>query len=621
MKIQHNFTNFRYSILVAERSRSMKNGISMKKLLVALAFFAASAGAAAQIVDSGTCGDNLTWTLTGTSPNLTLTINGEGAMENYNDLASGPWKSYSNNITVILIGDSVTSIGHNAFQTCQITSIFIPKSVTSIWGGGFDFRYCSKLTSIDVDVNNPNFCSEDGILYDKLKTTLITHPPGKAGAATILNGVTNIGGCAFVSSMQLTSVTFPNSVTTIGSLAFFECTSLTSITIPNSVTTIEPQAFWLCPNFLGSWCSFTLTDVYVNWATPLHFSPFSDIFQDITTSGVNLHVPCGTQELYAADLFWKKFNIVFECVTISGTVMQQDLTPLSTGTVSLYKKQNEKLKFIKTVSIENDGTYSFVGVEDGDYIIRAKPNNAECAIATYYGNTELWSNATIVTVANSISVDNIDITVFPCVPLNGTGIISGYVYYDNESSSAPPRRSPGLDNGIMSDEPAEDVAVVLEKGDDIVTPVDGTTTDATGSFSFKNLLEGNYKVLIDVPGVVISETEIYLNDGEVIDSLTFVIPKPEDYNKISIIEEEKITVFPNPTTGELHINFPSSPNLESLKDIQIFDITGRLVGAYPCGRPNDNGTITINISHLPQGLYLLKINTNKGVVTKKVVKK
>lgn len=67
---------------------------------------------------------------------------------------------------------SVTSIGLQAFYGCsELTSIYIPSSVTSIDYGAF--TKCSGLTAISVSSDNPAYCTFDGILYDKDKTTLI----------------------------------------------------------------------------------------------------------------------------------------------------------------------------------------------------------------------------------------------------------------------------------------------------------------------------------------------------------------------------------------------------------------------------------------------------------------
>ena len=74
---------------------------------------------------------------------------------------------------------SVTSIGSSAaFSWCsQLTAVTIPASVTNI--GSWVFDYCSALTAIHVAEGNTAYSSEDGILFNKDKTTLVCYPIGK----------------------------------------------------------------------------------------------------------------------------------------------------------------------------------------------------------------------------------------------------------------------------------------------------------------------------------------------------------------------------------------------------------------------------------------------------------
>ena len=102
----------------------------------------------ASAATSGTCGDNLTWTL---DDNGTLTISGTGEMKNYsgNLNQSAPWHSNIKSIKSVVIEKGVTNIGDYAFSWCNsLTSITIPKNVTSI--GKSAFSKCSSLTSITI---------------------------------------------------------------------------------------------------------------------------------------------------------------------------------------------------------------------------------------------------------------------------------------------------------------------------------------------------------------------------------------------------------------------------------------------------------------------------------------
>ncbi len=179
---------------------------------------------------SGTCGDNLTWTLDDAG---TLTISGIGAMTSWDYYSSTPWDSNRSNVEKVVIENGVTSIGEHAFRGCNsLTSINIPDSVTGI--GHFAFEYCRSLTSVTIGDRVTSI--GDGAFYDCLSLTSVT----------IGNSVTIIGDFAFEHCTSLTSITIGDSVTSIGEDAFFNCNRLTSVTIGNSVTSIGGYAFYGC---------------------------------------------------------------------------------------------------------------------------------------------------------------------------------------------------------------------------------------------------------------------------------------------------------------------------------------------------------------------------------------
>ncbi len=106
---------------------------------------------------------------------------------------------------------------------------------------------CTSLTSIEVEEGNTAYSSEEGVLFDESKTTLIQYPVGKKKESyDIPDSVTFIIDSAFRGCTSLTSVTIPEKVTTIAGSAFMGCTSLTSVTFLGSVTDIEYEAFSGC---------------------------------------------------------------------------------------------------------------------------------------------------------------------------------------------------------------------------------------------------------------------------------------------------------------------------------------------------------------------------------------
>ena len=206
-------------------------------------------------VQTGSCGDNLTYSLD--TETGVLTISGTGEMTDY--AIGNPFSKL--NVKTVIIENGVTSISNYAFSGCtSLTNVAIPNSVTSI--GDWVFSGCISLKSIEVSDNNKNYSSFDGVLFNKDKTALIKYPAGKPNDTyEIPNSVTSIGNSAFSCCESLTNVTIPNSVTNIGEDAFSGCESLTSVTIPNSVTSIGVSAFSECISLTSVTISNSVTSI------------------------------------------------------------------------------------------------------------------------------------------------------------------------------------------------------------------------------------------------------------------------------------------------------------------------------------------------------------------------
>lgn len=235
----------------------MKNKKRMASLLLAgcMAFsavpvaFAADAEQATVVSDeeqrptSGTCGEHLTWSL---SEDGTLTISGTGEMEDYSDDNESPWKSFYRQIKKVVIEQGVTSIGSCAFQSSRVLStVEIPASVTKIASDALND--CWDLNTITVDAENEKYVSEDNVLFNKDKTTLVFYATGKKDSSYIIpSSVSRIGKNAFAYTQKLLEITIPETVKTIEDDAFFSCDNLETVTISNGVEEIGSAAFFGC---------------------------------------------------------------------------------------------------------------------------------------------------------------------------------------------------------------------------------------------------------------------------------------------------------------------------------------------------------------------------------------
>ena len=207
----------------------MKKRVLSIFLAVCMVFTLLPTSAFAATTASGTCGDNLTWTL----KDGTLTISGTGDMADFGYSEATPWENYSSSVKSVVIKDGVTNIGMRAFECCSnLTSVTIPDGVTSI--GIRAFEGCTRLTKVKIPDSVTSI--ESGAFSSCSSMT----------SATIGNSVATIGNGVFFSCRGLKSVTIPDSVTSIGEYSFSNCSGLTSVKIGNSVTNIGKQAFESC---------------------------------------------------------------------------------------------------------------------------------------------------------------------------------------------------------------------------------------------------------------------------------------------------------------------------------------------------------------------------------------
>ena len=170
-------------------------------------------------------------------------------------------------------GCRLTEIGDNAFYGAKIGSIVLPLGVTTI--GATPFNSCSSLTditlsqyttaeqlsaiisgsaikNITIPEENEKLSSENGIVYDAQKTSLVFISPEYEGDVTIPNTVTSIGNDAFREHAGIKAVTFEDGGTadlSIGKEAFRE-SSITSVELPARLSSLGTNVFRMCESLV-----------------------------------------------------------------------------------------------------------------------------------------------------------------------------------------------------------------------------------------------------------------------------------------------------------------------------------------------------------------------------------
>lgn len=221
---------------------------------------------------SGTCGENVTWTLA----DGVLTISGTGAMEDYG-WGSAPWFESRDSILQVIVESGVTRVGSNAFGVLKAaTVISLSDTVTSI--GEYAFQTSQSLTKLS--------------LPDSLET---------------------IEKYAFHGS-GITQISLPDAVETLGEGLFMDCKALTTVEIGGNVTVLTRDIFWHCSALetvsLPAGITTIQSDVFVTSSLKnIYFAGTVDQWNTITIDASNT-------ALFTADIYCE--NLLQENPLVAG---------------------------------------------------------------------------------------------------------------------------------------------------------------------------------------------------------------------------------------------------------------------------------------------------------------
>lgn len=291
---------------------------------------------AEETVASGTCGENLTWTL---NTDGVLTISGEGAMTSYS-ANTAPWAANKDSIVSVVVEENVTSIGNYAFYShSALESISIASTVTTI--GEFAFYSCRVLNNVVIPegvtaLSGYLFYDCDGLVNLQLPSTLKTIQYYALadcqgfGDLVIPEGVTSLKGYALYMSLWNT-LYLPDSLTSISNYAFSNSGGVKgTITTPKNVTYLSEGLYCMCGNLKEVYVAegvtaidynvfrycYALTDIWIpESVTYIH----NNAFYGCTASNITIHGYAGS----AAETYANSKGFIFEEIKPAVAILSQ----------------------------------------------------------------------------------------------------------------------------------------------------------------------------------------------------------------------------------------------------------------------------------------------------------
>ena len=233
-------------------------------------------------------------------------------LKQINDQAFG----FCESLEEITFPDSLEIIMRHAFVDCHsLKSVFIPKSVRSLDN---PFPGCKSLTEINVDPDNPNFKSCDGVLfsksgllYDESVQLLMCYPAGKFSETYIIPAeVTNFDVFSFRFS-NIRNLVFPDeldpkALPREGKRAFWLCDSIKTLTVGPKINNLIPFSMMASKGH-------ALEKLIVrNYDPPLIDTVlYNNEYVSLMEVGkTQVIVPKNAGAQYRADSIWSKFEII-----------------------------------------------------------------------------------------------------------------------------------------------------------------------------------------------------------------------------------------------------------------------------------------------------------------------
>jgi hypothetical protein len=225
---------------------------------------------------------------------------------------------------------------------------------------------------------------------------------------------------------------------------------------------------------------------------------------------------------------------------------------------------------------------------------------------SYYDSTHVWAKAKLIPLNCDTSVNLVvNMYEFPAHG-NGNGHIEGHVNGSNNH------------NKEISTPLFATITLVSSNNEVIAT----TTSDEFGFYSFDNIQEGNYSILIDIPGLLQQETYNISITPEIqtVADINFIIKSvdgayaiyQDDFLSSEINLNFEIKTYPNPFNNSITVEQQFSNGT-----LEIVDFKGSVIKTINF----NEAKFVIDLSKFENGIYNLNLRNSDGcILSKKIIK-
>lgn len=319
------------------------------------------------------------------------------------------------------------------------------------------------------------------------------------------------------------------------------------------------------------------------------------------------------------DYWTSNYEVWISDGTMNGTVMLKAFSNphySNPGFNTNVAMHNNKLYFYACAENQSNLTLHAPYVSDGTVIGTHKISNEEFANGSYPAYP--YSSSFIASCSDKV--------YFMQVPSN-YGYSSMWVYNNNQFNNIYTHPVPNVslfmqdssqcinDNLFFLNKQYTENKIWITNGVSGIKEVD---IQANGTMANNVIINGlaklNDKLFLNAPFMDSDNFNFYGNELYVMDVSQITLGTNEviGSNKNS---ELSILIFPNPTVSE--VNLVAAKN-DYIKSVELYNMSGNLILNKT---QINNSKITLDMNPQMTGVYLLKIQTEKGTIIKKLIKK